>query len=66
MSEKYVEAPVEEVQEIVIDREFAEEQARKRRILEIWDKITTGIFILLLCSPLLIILYIALWFISVS
>lgn len=66
MSEKYFEAPEAEVQDIVIDQAFADEQARKRRVLEIWDKVTTGIFIVLLASPFLIILYIALWFISVS
>ena len=66
MSDKYFEAPEAEVQDIIIDQDFAEEQAKKKKMLEIWDKITTGIFILLLCSPVLIILYIALWFISVS
>ena len=34
---------------------------KKRR--EIFDKITTGILILLMCSPVLILLYIFLWFI---
>ncbi len=37
------------------------EQERRRR--EIFDKITTGILILLLASPVFIILYIFLWFI---
>ena len=66
MSEKYTKPVVEEVAEIVIDQEFADEQAEKRRRREIWDKITTGIFIALLASPVIILLYIFLWFISVS
>ena len=63
MDEKYTEAPVEEVAEIQIDQEFADEQAKKRKRREVWDKITTGIFIFLLASPVLILLYIFLWFI---
>ena len=39
---------------------LTEQQRRKR---EIFDKITTGILIALLCSPVAIILYIFLWFI---
>lgn len=66
MSEKYTKPVVEEVAEIHIDEEFAAEQAKKKQIRETWDKITTGIFIALLCSPVLIILYIVLWFVSVS
>ena len=30
---------------------------------EVWDKITTGILILLMASPVLILLYIFLWFV---
>jgi hypothetical protein len=66
MSEKYTEMYVEEVQEIEIDQEFAAEQAKKKRRLEIWDKVTTGLFIALLASPVVILLYIFLWFVSVS
>ena len=29
----------------------------------VWDKVTTGILILLMCSPFAILLYIFLWFI---
>ena len=66
MSEKQLDYTGAEVQEINIDQEFAEEQARKRRMREIWDKVTTGLFIALLASPFAILLYIFLWFVSVS
>lgn len=66
MEEKNLDYTGAEVKEIQIDQEFAEEQAKKKRIKEIWDKITTGIFIFILASPMLILLYILLWFISVS
>lgn len=56
----------EVVKEIQIDQAFADEQAKKRRVREIWDKVTTGLFIALLASPVLILLYIFLWFVSVS
>ena len=36
----------------------------QRRRQEIFDKITTGILIALLCSPLAILLYIFIWFIQ--
>ena len=39
-----------------------EELAKKKRRAEIWDKITTGILILLMASPILILGYIFLWF----
>lgn len=38
------------------------EQQRKKK--EIFDKITTGILIALLCSPIAIVLYIFLWFLT--
>lgn len=66
MEEKNLDYTGEEVKEIQIDQAFAEEQAKKRRIREIWDKVTTGLFIALLASPLAILLYIFLWFINVS
>ena len=66
MEEKNLDYTGAEVKEIQIDQEFAEEQAKKKRIKEIWDKITTGLFIFILSSPVLILLDIFLWFISVS
>ncbi len=66
MEEKQLDYTGEEVKEIQIDQAFAEEQAKKKRMREIWDKVTTGLFIALLASPIAILLYIFLWFISVS
>ena len=66
MSEKYIEERVEEVSEITLDQAFIDEQAKKKKRLEIWDKVTTGLFIALLASPVIILLYIFLWFVSVS
>ena len=62
MEEKNYDYTGAEVQEIKIDEEFAAEQARKKKIQETWDKVTTGLFIALLSSPVLILLYIFLWF----
>lgn len=36
---------------------------RKAKFARIWDKITTGILILLMASPVLILGYIFLWFV---
>jgi hypothetical protein len=66
MEEKNLDYTGAEVKEIQIDEEFAAEQARKKQIRETWDKITTGLFIALLASPFIILLYIFLWFVSVS
>ena len=66
MEEKNLDYTGAEVKEIQIDQAFADEQARKKHIKEIWDKVTTGLFIALLASPFAILLYIFLWFISVS
>lgn len=66
MEEKQLDYTGEEVKEIQIDQAFAEEQAKKKRVREIWDKVTTGLFIALLASPVAILLYIFLWFLNVS
>ena len=66
MEEKNVDYTGEVVKEIQIDQAFADEQAKKKKIQAIWDKITTGLFIALLASPIAILLYIFLWFASVS
>ena len=42
-----------------IDETLSEKTAK-----EIWDKVTTGILIALLCSPVAILLYIFIWFIQ--
>ena len=39
-------------------------RAKKKKWLAVWDKITTGILILLMCSPVLILAYIFIWFIK--
>ena len=36
---------------------------KRKKLAEVWDKITTGLLILLMASPFLILLYIFLWFI---
>ncbi len=66
MEKKQLDYTGAEVEEIQIDQAFAEEQAKKRRVREIWDKVTTGLFIALLASPVVILLYIFLWFLNVS
>ena len=66
MEEKNLDYTGAEVKEIQIDQEFAEEQAKKRRVKQIWDKVTTGLFIALLASPFAILLYIFLWFFATN
>ena len=39
------------------------EKTKNVKWKEVWDKITTGILILLICSPVLILAYIILWFV---
>ena len=41
-----------------------EERARKKKMQEIWDKITTGILIFLMCTPVLVLAYIFIWFLT--
>ena len=55
--------------EVVDNRDFElrisdEERARKKKIKEIWDKITTGLLIVLMASPILILAYIFIWFLT--
>ena len=55
--------------EVVDNRDFElrmsdEERARKKKIKEIWDKITTGLLIVLMASPILILAYIFIWFLN--
>ena len=37
--------------------------SKKKKWAEIWDKFTTGLLIALMASPILILLYIFLWFV---
>ena len=39
------------------------EKTKNVKWKEVWDKCTTGLLILLMCSPVLILAYIFLWFI---
>ena len=46
--------------ELLIDEQTRAKKAKRARI---WDKVTTGILIALMCSPVLILGYIFLWFV---
>lgn len=41
-----------------------EQLAKKKKVEAFWDKITTGILILLMVSPIFILGYIVLWFLN--
>ena len=41
-----------------------EELAKKKKMKEIWDKFTTGLLIFLMASPILILAYIFIWFLT--
>ncbi|MBQ7387125.1 MAG: hypothetical protein IJW03_03050 [Clostridia bacterium] len=43
--------------------EFFKEKTKNVKWKEVWDKVTTGILIVLLASPILILAYIFLWFV---
>ena len=47
------------------DIQMLEEKKRKKKakLAAIWDKFTTGLLIFLMGSPILILLYIFLWFV---
>jgi len=42
---------------------FWKEKTKNVKWKEVWDKVTTGILILLMASPFLILGYILLWFV---
>ena len=42
---------------------FCKEKTKNVNWKEVWDKCTTGLLILLMASPLLILVYIFLWFV---
>ncbi|MBR5140694.1 MAG: hypothetical protein IKV16_06530 [Clostridia bacterium] len=55
--------------EVVDNRDFElrisdAERAKKKKMKEIWDKITTGLLIVLMASPILILAYIFIWFLT--
>ena len=41
-----------------------EQLAKKKKRAEVWDKITTGLLILLMATPVLILAYIFIWFLT--
>jgi len=38
------------------------ERAKKAKLAAIWDKFTTGLLIFLMASPVLVLIYIFVWF----
>ena len=64
MSENINEVVTEEVEatEPVLDRDEADLALVRRK--EIFDKITTGLLILLMCAPFAILAYIIIWFLN--
>ena len=57
-----IEESAPEAQDAPIERS-ADDLARKRK-KEFWDRITTFLLILVLCSPIMILLYILMWFLN--
>ncbi|MBQ8302649.1 MAG: hypothetical protein IJX97_03765 [Clostridia bacterium] len=43
---------------------FELEQEKKKKRAEIWDKVTTGLLIAVIASPVVVLLYIIIWFIT--
>ena len=54
----------EKTEEQLLREAEEEEKARKAKIRAIWDKVTTGLLIALMASPLLMLLYIFIWFMA--
>lgn len=63
ITEEHVETPEEAEAQKALSK--AEELAAMQRFnwKKFWDKVTTGLLILLMASPFLILVYILLWFI---
>ncbi len=68
-------AQVPDLEEVVTEVESAdtrdfelrvsdEDKSKKKKRQEIWDKITTGLLIFLMSSPILILAYIFIWFLT--
>ncbi len=65
MQENMQNNAIEEKTEAQLLREAEEaERAKKAKIAAIWDKFTTGLLVFLMASPILVLLYIFLWFTS--
>ena len=59
MQDNMIENKTEE--QLAIETEDAERAKRAKRAA-IWDKITTGLLILLMASPIIVLVYIFVWF----
>ena len=57
------EAPVEDTRDFEL-RVSDAERAKKKKMKEMWDKVTTGLLLLLMSSPILILAYIFIWFLT--
>ena len=56
---------IETKTEAQLAREAEEaEKAKKAKIAAIWDKVTTGLLIFLMASPILVLAYIFIWFLG--
>ena len=69
MSSEIKDMNTAEVETVVDTRDFElrvsdEERAKKKKLAEIWDKITTGLLLFLMSSPILILAYIFIWFLT--
>ena len=69
MSSEIKDMNTAEVETVVDARDFElrvsdEERAKKKKLAEIWDKITTGLLLFLMSSPILILAYIFIWFLT--
>lgn len=63
LEEITAEAPVADTRDFEL-RVSAEERAKKKKMKEIWDKVTTGLLLVLMASPILILAYIFIWFLT--
>ena len=59
MQDNMIENKTEE--QLAIEADEAERAKRAKRAA-IWDKITTGLLILLMASPIIVLVYIFVWF----
>lgn len=63
LEEVTAEAPAADNRDFEL-RVSEEERAKKKKMKEIWDKVTTGLLLFLMSSPILILAYIFIWFLT--